>query len=110
MLIRDLSLSMPGQHNVLNMVAAMGLSLREGADPEQLKAAVATFSGIYRRFEVWHHSDSLTYVDDYAHHPTEIAAAMDTARQVCFPNWQTGSGVSAAFVQPDPGFCRGFCG
>jgi UDP-N-acetylmuramate--alanine ligase len=83
--IRDLSLSMPGHHNVMNMLAAIGLSLRVGADPERLKAAVAEFSGIYRRFEVWHHTDSLTYVDDYAHHPTEIAAAIDTARRL-FPN------------------------
>ena len=80
----DLRLRLPGQHNVLNMTAALAAALQAGAAPEQLPGAVASFAGIYRRFEILVHGDSLSYVDDYAHHPREIAAALDTARRL-FP-------------------------
>ncbi|MFK7922551.1 MAG: UDP-N-acetylmuramate--L-alanine ligase, partial [Bacteroidia bacterium] len=80
--IEAIRLPFPGQHNVLNMVAAMALAMEAGVKPEALKDAVSSFAGIYRRFEQHYHSDQLTYIDDYAHHPTEIAAAIDTARRL----------------------------
>ncbi|MEL7530251.1 MAG: UDP-N-acetylmuramate--L-alanine ligase [Bacteroidota bacterium] len=85
--LEAIRLPFPGQHNVLNMLAAMVLALEAGAQLSALKEAVNSFAGIYRRFEQQYHSDQLTYIDDYAHHPTEIAAAMDTARRL-FPQRQ----------------------
>ncbi|MEO0471208.1 MAG: UDP-N-acetylmuramate--L-alanine ligase, partial [Bacteroidota bacterium] len=85
--IRDISLQMPGLHNVLNMTAALAIAFRQGADPGRLKSAAESFSGIYRRFQVHHHDDRVTYIDDYAHHPTEIEAAIQTGRHL-FPERQ----------------------
>lgn len=85
--LEGIRLPFPGQHNVLNMVAAMVLALEAGAGLSVLREAVNSFAGIYRRFEQQYHTEQLTYIDDYAHHPTEIAAAMDTARRL-FPDRQ----------------------
>lgn len=82
--IRDLSLPMPGRHNVMNMVAAISVAIRHGADVEKVRQAVASFRGIYRRFDVHIDRESCTYIDDYAHHPSEIAAVVQTARDL-FP-------------------------
>jgi UDP-N-acetylmuramate--alanine ligase len=82
-----LSLPMPGYHNVSNMVAALALAQLEGASPGKMRAAVSSFAGIYRRFEVLYHSERLTYIDDYAHHPSELEAAITTARAM-FPERQ----------------------
>ena len=75
-----LELNLPGKHNVLNMTAALGMALNVGVDTAKIEDAVTSFSGIYRRFEVLYHSEEMTYIDDYAHHPTEIQAAIETAR------------------------------
>lgn len=85
--ITTLSLSMPGVHNVSNMVAALAIAWQLGAKAEELKQAVGSFSGIYRRFEVHHHDETMTYIDDYAHHPTELDAAISTAQKL-FPSRQ----------------------
>ncbi|MEM6802061.1 MAG: UDP-N-acetylmuramate--L-alanine ligase [Bacteroidota bacterium] len=85
--LKDVKTNFPGEHNVLNMTAAMAMSLEVGVEVEELREAVSTFSGIYRRFQVHHHSDMLTYIDDYAHHPTEIKAAISTGRAL-FPDRQ----------------------
>lgn len=86
--VQGMALSMPGQHNLNNMLAALGIAWEIGVrDGEALRTAVATFSGIHRRFEIHHRDELMAYVDDYAHHPTELAAAMETARKV-FPQRQ----------------------
>jgi UDP-N-acetylmuramate--alanine ligase len=85
--ISNIRLSMPGAHNVLNVVAAMSSAHMMGVPSHCLKPAVESFSGIYRRFEVHLHSHEISYVDDYAHHPAEISAAIDTARFL-FPERQ----------------------
>ena len=82
--IRDITLHMPGQHNVLNMVAALAVSVDYQTNIADLKSAVESFSGIYRRFQVHYHSSQITYIDDYAHHPSEIEAVISTARAL-FP-------------------------
>ncbi|TAE47010.1 MAG: UDP-N-acetylmuramate--L-alanine ligase [Bacteroidetes bacterium] len=83
-IIKDIAVNMPGVHNVLNMSAALGVAVEAGADVSLLKAAAESFAGLYRRFEVHCHSERLTYIDDYAHHPAEIAAAIGAARAL-FP-------------------------
>ena len=83
--IEGLRLTMPGRHNVHNMTAALALGQQLGLNEAQLRAGVASFRGIYRRFEVQVDQPELTFIDDYAHHPRELAAAMGTAR-ACFPD------------------------
>ncbi|MEM7654799.1 MAG: UDP-N-acetylmuramate--L-alanine ligase [Bacteroidota bacterium] len=83
----NLRLPFPGKHNVLNMTAALAAAIETGASAKELGRSVEAFAGIYRRFEVHVQEDSLCYVDDYAHHPSEIAAVIDTARNL-YPDWQ----------------------
>jgi UDP-N-acetylmuramate--alanine ligase len=83
--LHSLELRMPGAHNVLNMTAALALAHRAGAPADRLAEAVSSFRGLYRRFEVLIHREDLTYIDDYAHHPKEIAAAIAAARAL-FPD------------------------
>ncbi len=71
---------MLGQHNVLNCLAACAVAFELEVPPEQVREALAEFSGIQRRFQFWHKSDELMLVDDYAHHPTEIKASLAGAR------------------------------
>ncbi|MEL6674908.1 MAG: UDP-N-acetylmuramate--L-alanine ligase [Bacteroidota bacterium] len=85
--LKDLRLHMPGHHNVSNMVGALALAMEAGFGMEKFAEAVSTFAGIYRRFQVQEDGDNISYIDDYAHHPTEIAAAIRTAR-ACFPERQ----------------------
>jgi UDP-N-acetylmuramate: L-alanyl-gamma-D-glutamyl-meso-diaminopimelate ligase len=74
-------LSVPGWHNVLNATAALILADAVGAPLEPCIAACATFEGASRRFEILGTADGVTVVDDYAHHPTEVAATIDAGRQ-----------------------------
>lgn len=87
LIIRNIQLPIPGRHNVMNAVAAITLTKWASGDMEKVVATFADFKGIYRRFEVHAHSENLTIIDDYAHHPTELAAAIDTAKSL-FPDRQ----------------------
>jgi UDP-N-acetylmuramate--L-alanine ligase len=78
-------LSVPGWHNVLNATAALILADAAGAPLDACIAACATFMGASRRFEILGVGGGVTVVDDYAHHPTEVAATISAARQR-FPN------------------------
>lgn len=82
-----ISLPMPGQHNVANMLAALSMAWMMGAKAAELQKAAATFAGIYRRFEFQYHDEQLSFIDDYAHHPAELEAAISTARKL-FPQRQ----------------------
>lgn len=74
-------LSMPGAHNMLNATAALILAGAAGAPLDACAAACATFKGASRRFEILGSGGGVTVVDDYAHHPTEVAATVAAARQ-----------------------------
>ncbi len=80
----EFRLNLPGRHNVLNALAALGVCHELGADVDAARAALAQFGGIGRRFqihgEVRAGAGSALVVDDYAHHPTEIAATLEAAR------------------------------
>ena len=80
-------LNQTGKHNVLNALAAITVATEERIDDESVQAALAGFGGIGRRFEVLGQFDTsvgeVTLVDDYGHHPTEVAAAIEAARN----NW-----------------------
>ena len=74
--ICDVDLGVPVIVNVENAVAAMAVALLSGATESELKAGIASFAGIRRRFEIHYKSDKFTLVDDYAHHPKEIEASL----------------------------------
>lgn len=79
------SLSVPGEHNVLNATAAMALAVAIGLPWEQAIEGVAAFRGVARRFERKGTAGGVTFIDDYAHNPEKVAAALATAR--CGP-WE----------------------
>jgi UDP-N-acetylmuramate--alanine ligase len=74
-------LNLPGWHNVLNATAALILADAVGAPLDACIEACATFKGASRRFEILGTGDGITVVDDYAHHPTEVAATISAGRQ-----------------------------
>jgi UDP-N-acetylmuramate--alanine ligase len=77
-----LSLQVPGRHNALNAAAAMAVALELGVEPESAASALAGFSGASRRFEFKGEGRGVRVYDDYAHHPTEVRAALAAARSV----------------------------
>jgi UDP-N-acetylmuramate--alanine ligase len=77
-------LNIPGVHNVLNASAAVAVGLELEVDPDRVRQALESFSGVDRRFQLRGEVDGITVVDDYGHHPTEIRATLETARQ-CRP-------------------------
>ena len=79
--IEDCVVGIPGWVNIENGVAASAIALTYGIDPEKIKAALACFSGVKRRFDMQVNLDGLVYIDDYAHHPNEIAAAISSIRE-----------------------------
>ena len=74
----------PGRVNAENSIAAAAIALTYGLDPEAVKHAIGTFEGVKRRLEVHVNTPSVAYVDDYAHHPAELAAAIASLRDI-FP-------------------------
>ena len=76
----ELSLRLPGLHNVRNALAAIGSGLALGASFEQLAGGLARVAGAERRFQVLGEKGGVLVVDDYAHHPTEIRATLAAAR------------------------------
>ncbi|ELT43714.1 UDP-N-acetylmuramate--L-alanine ligase [Arthrobacter nitrophenolicus] len=77
-----LSLQVPGRHNALNAAAAFAVALELGVEPAAAAAALADFSGAARRFELKGSARGVRVFDDYAHHPTEVRAALTAARSV----------------------------
>lgn len=75
-----LDLAVPGAHNVLNATAAWVAGVELGVDPAALASALGAFTGTRRRFEERGAAGGVRVVDDYAHHPTEVAALMAAAR------------------------------
>jgi UDP-N-acetylmuramate--alanine ligase len=78
--IPDLRFTQPGRHNVENATAAIAVALRLGLGPEAIRRALGSFAGIWRRFETVLRNDRHVYIDDYAHHPEELRAAIAAAR------------------------------
>ena len=75
-------LQVPGEHNILNSTAALAMGVEMGFPESELRAGIETFSGTRRRFEYRGTADGVRVYDDYAHHPTEIAATLRAARSV----------------------------
>ena len=85
----EVTLNLPGRHNVLNALAAIAVAWELSVDFEKVAKALAAFAGVGRRFEVYPKTviggKTVTLVDDYGHHPTELAATLKTAR-AAFPD------------------------
>mgnify|MGYP006087363115 CR=1 FL=1 len=75
-----LTVAVPGRHNLLNALAAFAVGLETGVGPSRVATALAAYAGIDRRFQLKGEVGGVRVVDDYAHHPTEIAATLATAR------------------------------
>ena len=80
--IADISLSVPGQHNVYNALAAFCVCYRLGVDIEYISKALAEFKGTHRRFEIIAEKNGITVADDFAHHPTEITTTLNAASKM----------------------------
>ena len=84
--VLDVELAIPGRHNVLNALAALAVATEEGIEDAALLEGLAGFSGVDRRFQVFENvalgGATVTLVDDYGHHPTEVQAVLDTVRRV----------------------------
>lgn len=78
----DIELGIPGNHNILNALAAIALADSCGAEFPLVARALSTFAGAKRRFETKYLSASCRIVDDYGHHPSELAATLQTARSL----------------------------
>lgn len=81
--LKDLLLSLHGHHNVLNAGAALTIAFQLGLNEETIRYAFQDFRGVKRRFQTTGTLNSVRIIDDYAHHPTEIKATLETAKQLC---------------------------
>lgn len=93
----SMTVTMPGLHNVSNALAAVAVGRYWGVDFAVIADAIATFGGAKRRFECRGHHNQVTFIDDYAHHPREIEATLEAARQKVR---QAGVGRVIAVFQP----------
>jgi UDP-N-acetylmuramate--alanine ligase len=93
--IERLRLPMFGQHNVQNALAAIAVAVEMGIGDDTIRSGLAGFSGVRRRFSKTGEAHGVTVIDDYGHHPVEIAAVLRAARQA-----YGGSGRVIAVVQP----------
>jgi UDP-N-acetylmuramate--alanine ligase len=85
-------LRIPGRHNVLNALAALSSGLALGATVDAMAKGLVAYNGVERRFQVLGNADGVTIVDDYAHNPAKVRAALETAR-IAYP----GRRIIAAF-------------
>jgi UDP-N-acetylmuramate--alanine ligase len=79
LLVGELSLGVPGAHNVSNALAAVALAMEIGVPFGKITGALESFRGAKRRFEIKLQTEAYTVVDDYGHHPTEVRATLETA-------------------------------
>ena len=80
--IKDLQLGVPVWVNIENAVAAITVALLTGVSEDRIKTQMASFKGVWRRFNIHVNTPKVAYIDDYAHHPQEIATAIDSIRKL----------------------------
>lgn len=84
-LIENIKFGLPGHHNLTNALLAFAMAKSYGVENEKISKALATFKGVRRRFSFQIREQNLVYIDDYAHHPTEINAVHQAVREL-YPN------------------------
>ena len=82
-IIKNLTITMPGKHNVRNSLASIALALELGISDKIIKNTLKNFKGVERRFSIIGKKNGVTYIDDYAHHPTEIISVLAAAKSIC---------------------------
>jgi len=80
--IRNIELGLPGRHNVENAAAAIAIGLKLGVEEHLIRQAMASYLGVKRRFETILEMDGRIFIDDYAHHPEELKACIQSAREL----------------------------
>lgn len=80
--IEDMYLNIPGEHNLENAIGATLMSLKAGVSIDAVRGGLANFKGIKRRFEYILDTENITYIDDYAHHPSELKAIISSVRDL----------------------------
>lgn len=80
--IKSVKFNKPGRHNLLNGLAAFAMAVQTGCPPHRLAKALETFKGVQRRFSYQINTESIVFIDDYAHHPTEISAVHQAIREM----------------------------
>ena len=80
--ISDIEFSLPGKHNMMNALAAVAMADSYGISSESIKKSLKSFKGVERRFSYKIKTDTLTLIDDYAHHPTEINVVYDSIKEL----------------------------
>lgn len=81
-IVADIQLGVPVWVNIENGVAAMAVAWLMGATDEELREGMRSFSGVYRRFNIHVNTPQITYIDDYAHHPMELKASIESVRKL----------------------------
>lgn len=81
-IIPDVYFGLPGHHNLSNALIAFAMAYEYGVDKDKLKAALKSFKGVRRRFSYKLRTEKLIYIDDYAHHPTELKAVSQAVHEM----------------------------
>lgn len=81
-IIKDLRFGLPGKHNLMNALMALAMAITYGTPTDAIAKALVSFRGIRRRFSYQIKEEKLVYIDDYAHHPTEINAVHQAVREL----------------------------
>ncbi len=81
----NLSLGLPGRHNVDNAISVIAIAHLLGLSDQEISKGLQSFKGVHRRFDVHYAADQKVYIDDYAHHPSEIDACVASVREL-YPN------------------------
>ena len=103
----DITLQVPGTHNIQNALAAIGAGFGLGVRLESMKAGLESFRGVERRFQHLFDVGGVTVIDDYAHHPTEIAATLQAARSA-YPGRQVVAAFQPHLFSRTRDFCEEF--
>jgi len=77
------SMNIPGSYNVLNALAAISVCKTMGLSIEDISKSLKDFSGVKRRFDIKKHNETITIIDDYAHHPVEVSSVIEAVKS----NW-----------------------
>ncbi len=80
--LKGVRFNKPGRHNLLNGLVAFAMAMQAGPPPHRLAEALATFKGVQRRFSYKIKNDEFIFIDDYAHHPTEINAVFEAISEM----------------------------
>ena len=78
----DIQIGLPGIHNVENAIGAFSIADKLGIDRSDIKSALKSYKGVYRRFETHVKRNGIVYIDDYAHHPSELEMSIQSAKDL----------------------------